>query len=94
MLVGAPRVIPLALSRVMAPAVLLPMLTAPDDVPVLMLVLKLELTFRLATPPDALIPPVPWSRPVPALTPTAVRAPALSSEATVLPALLTKLAMF
>lgn len=94
MLVGAPRVMLLPLSRDMAPAVLLPMLTAPDDVPVLMLVLKLELTFRLAIPPEALSPPVPWSRPVPALTPTAVRAPALSSEATVLPALLTKLAMF
>jgi hypothetical protein len=48
----------------------------PVLVPVLRLVLKLELVLMVLAAPLTVRPRVPWSRPAPAFTPTAVTAPA------------------
>ena len=53
-----------------------PRLTAPVEVPVLMLVVLLALVLMLVAP-EMVAPPVPWMRPVPLLRPTEVMAPAL-----------------
>ncbi len=42
----------------------LPIITLPDEVPVFIFVLKLELSFRLITPPDTVISPVTLVAPV------------------------------
>ena len=75
-LVVAVRPMVLPLWREIAPAALLPMVTVPVEVPVLIDVLKLLLLLMLAAAPDTVRPPVPWMRPVPELTPTPVMAPA------------------
>ena len=80
-ILGAFRLMPLVAPAtnvtVLAALVALPIVTLPVLVPVLIVVAKLELSFMLAAAPLIVRPPVPCSRPVPELTPTAVRAPAL-----------------
>ncbi len=75
MLTAVP-VVPLAMPivpadcRLIAPASVLPIDTAPVLVPVLILVSKLELALRLAMAPVTVRPPVPCIRPLPAVRPT------------------------
>ena len=89
MVEAAPAVtlIELALCKAMAPAAPLPIVTVPVEVPLLMLVLKLEEALIEAAAPLTVKPPVPWIRPVPELTPTAVNAPVLANLATGVPPL-------
>lgn len=63
-----------------APAKELPIETAPVLVPVLILVSKLELAFKLTAAPVIVRPRAPWIKPAPELTPTAVTAPAWDTE--------------
>jgi hypothetical protein len=52
-----------ALWRAITPAAPLPMFTAPVLLPVFMLVMLLELLFRLTVPPEIVLPPVMLSPP-------------------------------